>query len=152
VTGFQFVFLLFLLIPLIEIYLLVQVGGLIGVGWTIFLVILTAIIGAALVRRQGVSTLARLRAGMDRGELPALEMLEGAVILLAGALLLTPGFFTDTIGFACLIPPLRRQLLAQALARGMIHTAGPRGPGGQPPPAGGGDRRRTLEGEYKREE
>jgi UPF0716 protein FxsA len=154
VRGFQLVFLVFLLVPLIEIYLLVQVGGLIGAAWTVFLVVLTAVIGASLVRRQGLSTLARLRTAMDRGELPALEMLEGAAILLAGALLLTPGFFTDAVGFACLLPPLRRQLLRRALARGLISTRGkPRGP--SPGPQGGSPaarRRRTLEGEYKRED
>ncbi len=134
---------LFVLVPLIEIYLLIRVGGLIGAGWTVFLVVATAFLGAMLVRAQGLATVARIRSQLDHGTLPALELLEGLFLLIAGALLLTPGFFTDAIGFACLIPPLRRALIRAALDRGLIREAG-RGP-----PAGGDTGRRTIEGEFR---
>jgi UPF0716 protein FxsA len=91
--------------------LLVTVGGVVGVGWTIFLVVLTAVIGASLVRSQGISTLARSQEILARGDLPAVELLEGVALLIAGALLLTPGFFTDGVGFLLLVPPLRRRLI-----------------------------------------
>lgn len=140
----------FLMVPLLEIYLLLKVGGIIGVGWTIFLVVFTAVLGAGLVRRQGFSTLNRIRAQLDRGELPAAEVLEGVVLLVAGALLLTPGFFTDTLGFLCLIPPIRRALISHVLSRGTItHIhAGPQGPRGGPGPMSG--QGEPLEGQYRR--
>ena len=116
----KFLFLLFLLVPLAEIYLLIQVGSVIGAWPTIALVVGTALLGAALVRSQGFSTIARVRAQLDRNELPALEIFEGLFLLVAGALLLTPGFFTDAIGFACLTPPLRRALIRHFLSSGMV--------------------------------
>jgi len=112
----------FLLLPLAEIYLLMTVGGVIGAGWTIALVALTALIGAAQVRAQGFATLARARAVMARGQPPALEMLEGFMLFAAGALLLTPGFFTDAAGFALLAPPLRRRLIGRALRAGRFNA------------------------------
>jgi len=102
---FRILFLLFLCIPLIEIYLLIQVGEIIGALPTIFMVVFTAVLGVALLRWQGLVTLTRMQAAMARGELPAVTMIEGVFLLVAGALLLTPGFFTDAIGFALLIPP-----------------------------------------------
>lgn len=107
----------FLLIPLIEIYLLIKVGGIIGAFPTVVLVVFTAVLGAYLLRIQGFVTLARIRETMLRGGIPAIEMVEGAVLLVAGALLLTPGFFTDAIGFACLVPSLRRFLILRLLQR-----------------------------------
>lgn len=133
----QILLLLFVLVPIGEIWLLIEVGRLVGAGWTVVLVVLTAVIGAALVRIQGLATLARVRAALAAGALPATELIEGAGILVAGVLLLTPGFITDCAGFALLFPPLRRSLagavLAQELARGQK-------------PEGG----RTLEGEFRR--
>lgn len=151
-SGFQLLFLTFLLVPVIEIYLLVKVGSLIGAGWTIFLVVFTAVVGAWLVRLQGLGAMARVQNTLQRGEMPAMEMLEGMMIFLAGALLITPGFFTDTIGFLLLIAPLRRKLALALLKRGIIRPVGggPHGPGGadgSKPGAGHGPR--TLEGEYK---
>ncbi|MBD3609935.1 MAG: FxsA family protein [Gammaproteobacteria bacterium] len=108
-------FLLFLLVPIFEIYLLIQVGGSIGALPTIALVVLTAVVGSALIRHQGLSTWGRARQGMASGQMPALEMLEGVGLLIAGALLLTPGFFTDTIGFILLVPILRRALITSLL-------------------------------------
>ncbi len=151
-SALQILFTVFLLVPLVEIYLLVQVGGLIGAGWTVFLVVFTAILGAWLVRIQGIATLGRVQATLQRGELPAIEMLEGLLILVAGALLLTPGFFTDGVGFIFLVPGLRRALVVPLLRRGFIRPAD----GGPPRSAGPGtpgeERRssRTLEGDYRR--
>ena len=104
-------FLLFILVPLVEIYFLIQVGSVIGAIPTIGLVVFTALLGAMLLRFQGMTTLQRTRMSMAEGQVPALEMLEGVLLLFAGVLLLTPGFFTDAIGFAFLIPPLRQALI-----------------------------------------
>ena len=115
------IFLIFLTVPLVEIFLLIKVGNIIGAPWTA-LVVLTALVGAWLVRLQGLSALNRVRQSAARGELPALELLEGLFLLAAGALLLTPGFFTDIVGFACLTPSLRRLLIRLAVRRfGQIH-------------------------------
>lgn len=143
-------FVIFLLVPLFEIYLLLEVGGVIGVGWTIFAVVFTAILGAALVRLQGFTTLNRVRAQLERGELPAMELFEGVFLLVAGALLLTPGFFTDAVGFACLTPPLRRAVIRYLIQRGVIikqrrGPGGPHGPGPSGPAPG-----EPLEGQYRR--
>lgn len=115
-------FLIFLLVPLVEIYFLITVGGIVGAAATVALVVLTALIGATLVRAQGVKTFTRFQAQLARGKLPEVEMLEGVMLLVAGALLLTPGFFTDAAGFVLLTPPLRRQLINRALARRWFAT------------------------------
>lgn len=117
---FRLLFILFLTIPLIEIYLLIQVGEVIGAGWTIFAVVATAVLGAALLRIQGLATLYRAQEKMAQGELPATALIEGVMLLLSGALLLTPGFFTDTLGFLVLIPPLRRKFARFILSRGLM--------------------------------
>lgn len=108
---FRFLLLLFLLVPLIEIYFLIQVGEVIGAGWTIFAVVATAVIGAGLLRVQGASTLLRAQSNMQQGSLPAMEMMEGIALAASGMLLLTPGFFTDAFGFALLIPAIRQLLI-----------------------------------------
>ena len=107
---------LFLLIPIIEIFFLIKVGEVIGAWPTIILVVLTAVIGAALLRQQGLSTLARLQQNLGQGKLPAQEMIEGILLAVGGALLMTPGFVTDTIGFLCLLP-VTRQWLAKAIIK-----------------------------------
>ncbi len=104
---------LFIILPLVEIALFIQVGGLIGTLPTVLLVVATAAAGIALLRHQGLATLRRAQDTLGRGEVPALSLLEGAALLVAGALLLTPGFLTDALGFLLLIPPLRRRLLAR---------------------------------------
>jgi UPF0716 protein FxsA len=112
---------LFILIPLIEIFLFIKVGASIGAFNTILLILATAVIGVALLRRQGMSTFQKVQSQMQQGELPALGMIEAVMLFFAGALLLTPGFFTDTIGFILLIPPLRKVLALWLLERsGMI--------------------------------
>ena len=153
---FRILFLLFLSIPIIEIYLLIQVGDIIGAWPTIFMVVFTAVLGVALLRWQGLVTLNRVQASMARGELPAVAMLEGVFLLVAGALLLTPGFFTDAIGFALLIPPLRQFLAQSLLLRGLFKTGGGFRGGSfsagstyeNPPGETGGPK--VIEGEYER--
>lgn len=107
----------FLVVPLIEIALFIQIGGAIGLGWTLAIVILTALIGTYLVRSQGQAALGNLRGSFSRLDDPTEPLAHGAMILFAGALLLTPGFFTDAIGFALLTPPVRAAVLAWARKR-----------------------------------
>ena len=118
IIMFKILFLLFLTVPLIEIYFLIQVGQHIGALSTILLCILTAALGAILLRIQGLLTLLRAQEKLRQGQIPADNMLEGLILLIAGVLLLTPGFVTDVIGFLCLVPSLR-SLLAQK----MLHQA-----------------------------
>lgn len=105
---FKLLFLLFLLVPLLEIYLLLQVGDILGPIPTVGLVIFTAALGAVLLRIQGLQTLATVQNKLQNGEIPAIELIAGLMLLICGALLLTPGFFTDTIGFIVLIPYVRQ--------------------------------------------
>lgn len=98
----------FLAVPLIEIALFIQVGGAIGLWPTLGVVVLTAILGTYLVRAQGTLALNNLRGSFSRLEDPSEPLAHGAMILLSGALLLTPGFFTDAVGFALLVPAIRR--------------------------------------------
>jgi UPF0716 protein FxsA len=114
----RLLFVLFLLVPLIEIYVLIQVGDVIGAGWTIFAVVGTAVLGAVLLRQQGFSTLQRAQQTMAQGQIPATAMFEGVMLLFSGALLLTPGFVTDTIGFALLVPMVRTTLINNMIASG----------------------------------
>lgn len=114
--------LIFLLVPVIEIYILIQVGQVIGALWTIFFVVFTAVIGVQLLRSQGLSTLSRAQHKMNQGELPAHEMMEGLGLVVAGAFLLTPGFFTDAVGFLLLFPPTRA-LIVSSLAHRLAKSA-----------------------------
>ncbi|MFC6635011.1 FxsA family protein [Microbulbifer taiwanensis] len=143
--------LIFILVPILEMWLLITVGSEIGVLPTIGLVMLTAVIGLALLRRQGLSTVMRAQQKMQAGELPAREMAEGIFLAVGGALLLTPGFFTDALGFACLIPGLRQLLLGRILR----HVTVVRGPGFTPhessPHQRRGDRD-VIEGDYSRDD
>jgi UPF0716 protein FxsA len=100
-------------VPLIEIALFIQVGGWIGLAPTLALVVLTAVIGAWMLRYQGISVLMRAQRQLSDGSLPVVEVFEGLCLVVAGALLLTPGFFTDTIGALLLVPALRRTLYRQ---------------------------------------
>lgn len=116
----QIILFLFIAIPFIEIYLLIQVGDSIGAIPTIFLVIMTAIVGVTLLRLQGIAVLMRSQQMLAQGQAPAIEMIEGIALIIGGALLLTPGFMTDTIGFLCLIPGVRRSIIASVLQRSSI--------------------------------
>ena len=117
---FQILFIALIVVPILEIYLLFQVGGIIGAGWTVLIVIGTAILGAGLLRQQGLATWTRLNENMAQGQLPPTILVEGLFLLISGAFLLTPGFFTDAIGFLFLIPPVRKMFAAALLSRGMF--------------------------------
>ncbi|VAW98929.1 hypothetical protein MNBD_GAMMA23-2149 [hydrothermal vent metagenome] len=114
---FRILLLLFVSIPILEIYLLIKVGDSIGAFATVVLVVLTAVVGVWLLRLQGFATLARAQQSMARGEMPATTLFEGLMLFFAGALLLTPGFFTDAIGFILLIPFTRQWISAYILKR-----------------------------------
>ena len=101
-------FLLFTLVPLAEIYLLMQLGGLMGVWPTIALVALTGLVGAALARREGRRALASYQAALAKGQLPEEGIVSGLLILVGGVMLITPGVLTDITGLALMIPPVRR--------------------------------------------
>ena len=142
----QLVFLAFLIVPFIEIYLLLQIGGIVGVFPTIALVVLTAIVGVSLLRQQGLATLQRFQDNLQRGEIPAYEMIEGPILLVGGALLLTPGFFTDIIGFACLIPSARRKIAQYIIEKRLVQAGVV--PGQKKPKAEPG----VIEGEFNRDD
>lgn len=120
---FQTLFLVVLIIPFAEIYLLLQIGGIVGVFPTVLLVVFTAALGAWLLRQQGFATFQRFQENLAQGVIPAYEMVEGPIILVGGALLLTPGFITDLIGFACLIPQSRKKI-AQYVIENYLVQAG----------------------------
>jgi len=114
-----YLFILFIVMPIVEIAVLIQVGGAIG-GWTtIGIVILTAIIGTAMLRQQGIATLNKAQLRMRNGEMPAQQMIEGLLLLIGGVLLLTPGFITDFFGF-CTLFPVSRRYLAAKLSAGVL--------------------------------
>lgn len=100
-------FLAFTIIPFIEIYLLIKIGSYLGAFNTVLIVILTAFLGALLARYQGFQTMLRVRESLERGEMPAEELLDALLILLAGIVLLTPGFLTDLAGLMILMPATR---------------------------------------------
>ena len=141
----HWLFIFFLLVPPLEIYLFITVGSWIGPAATVLMVVATAILGVYLLRLQGFSTLQRVRAALDRGQSPAAEMLEGVVLLVAGVLLVTPGFFTDSLGFLALIPGLRRAIVTWFMNRnvslGRREGADPSVQNSQ-----------TIEGEFRRED
>jgi len=107
---FLIFFLIFLATPILEIVLFIQVGGVIGVVPTILIVIVTAIVGSILLRLQGSAVIRRTQLALRAGELPVDPVIDGISLLVAGALLLTPGFFTDAVGFLLFVPPFRRSL------------------------------------------
>ncbi len=150
---------LFVSVPIIEIAVFIEVGGIIGLWWTIGIVILTAIIGTAMLRHQGISILFRIRENLEADRIPVREMFDGICLVVAGALLLTPGFFTDAVGFVLLIPPLRL-VIAGAVARKIMENAdvrfhagthpgpGPRHGPGVNPTAGAGNGP-VIDGEFQ---
>jgi UPF0716 protein FxsA len=144
VNPLWFLLLIVIGFPLFELYLLIEVGSFIGALPTIALSVFTALLGGTLMRVQGLSASMRAQATMARGEAPAMEMIEGVAIFMAGALLLLPGFFTDAVGFLLLIPPVRRLLILFLLSRAqVIRPVDPsRGPSRQTG--------QHIEGEYRR--
>ncbi|TQQ24493.1 FxsA family protein [Vibrio cholerae] len=124
---FPILLFLFIAVPVIEIALFIQVGGVLGVWPTIALVLLTAIVGASLVRSQGLQTLLTVQQRLAQGQLPAQQILEGVMLAVAGVLLLIPGFFTDILGMLVLLPAPRAYLAKQLMSRvlvGNIHASG----------------------------
>lgn len=138
-------FLLLLLLPLLELYLLIQVGSIIGAIPTIALVVFTAVLGVLLLRQQGTANVRRIQYMMQRGEAPTVAMLEGALILLSGILLLLPGLLTDVLGLLGLVPSIRQSFI-RALSRRAVYP--------RPPPRDSSTQRgpATLEGQYTRED
>ncbi len=117
----MWLFLAFLMVPLIEIALFIQVGGLIGLWPTLAIVVLTAVVGTYLVKSQGVQAMNNLRRNFSELRDPSEALAHGAMILVSGALLLTPGFFTDAVGFALLAPPVRSAVFQWARKR--VHVS-----------------------------
>ena len=130
-------FVLFLAVPIIEIALFIQVGGLIGLFPTLAIVVLTAVLGTWMIRTQGLREMANLRNSFNELRDPTEPLAHGAMILVAGALLLTPGFFTDAFGFLLLFPPFRRRAFnwARSRVRFQSFEMGT-GPAGGPRPRG----------------
>ena len=109
---------IFIIVPLLEIVILIKVGNIIGVIPTVFLVVLTATVGIWLLKHEGLTTFASVQQKLATGQIPETELLEGIMLLVGGALLLTPGFITDALGFICLLPGLRKPI-----ARWIIYQA-----------------------------
>ncbi|MFM2356020.1 MAG: hypothetical protein RLZZ528_1756, partial [Pseudomonadota bacterium] len=123
----------FVAVPLIEIALFIKVGGLIGLWPTLFIVLATGIAGSWLIRHQGASTLADIQSSFGELRDPTMPLAHGALILVAGVLLLSPGFFTDTLGLLLLLPPVRALAIDRIRARMVaVGGAAPRDPFGGP--------------------
>ena len=143
--------LVFIVVPILEIVVFIRAGEWIGLWPTVAGVVLTAVIGAALVRHQGFSTLARAQRSLGAGRFPVNEVFDGLCLVLAGALLITPGFLTDSVGFLLLVPTvrtfLRRTVGSRMIASGRVQVWG------DPPPAGAPPRRKrdglVIDAEYE---
>ncbi len=110
----------FIVVPLVEIYVIIQIGQVIGAWWTILLLIADSIFGTWLIRREGSKAWRALRTALEQGRMPSTELADGALILVGGTLMLTPGFVTDAFGMACILPftrPLARRALAAVVGR-----------------------------------
>ncbi|WP_375687908.1 FxsA family protein [Pseudooceanicola sp. LIPI14-2-Ac024] len=144
----------FIAVPMIEIALFIQVGGIIGLWWTLGIVLATAVIGTYMVKAQGRQVLDQVRRSFNELSDPTQPLAEGAMILFAGAMLLTPGFFTDTVGLLLLIPPVRhfafrfikKHVKVQSMSYGF--STGPQAQPrpGQPRTGGSGD---VIDGEFR---
>jgi UPF0716 protein FxsA len=137
----------FITVPLVEIALFIQVGGWLGLVPTLVLIVLTAVVGTAMIRHQGFAVLSRAQRQLDQGGVPVQEVFEGVCLVIAGALLLTPGFLTDAVGAVLLLPPVRaalyRRVKAHLEARLVAAGESPPGSGGRPP---------VIEGEFEQVE
>ncbi|MBT3535246.1 MAG: FxsA family protein [Rhodospirillaceae bacterium] len=129
------ILLAFIAIPLMEIAVFIEVGGIIGLWWTLAIVVATALGGTFMLRRQGLATLHRAQSHMAEGRMPLREVFDGLCLLIAGALLLTPGFVTDLAGGLLLLPPIRT-ILGRMVANHIIATGQFQGQtfSTQPPP------------------
>lgn len=156
---FPLLLLLFIFVPIIEIGLFIQVGGFLGLWPTIGLVLLTAFVGASLVRSQGIRTLINVQQRVQRGELPAQQIVEGVMLAVSGVLLLTPGFMTDALGMVVLLPAPRALLAKYVMSKVVVKGANAFQQGsfyGQQDnnPFGSqrSDQGDTFEGEYERKD
>jgi UPF0716 protein FxsA len=155
----RLLFLLFIIVPIAELMLLIKVGQTIGALPTIVLVLATAAIGVRILRHQSLSTLKRAQQRMQGGELPGREIVEGFLISIGGALMLTPGFITDLFAIFLLLPFTRKALVGYLFQKGRLKAMGT-GPGafvftrfgGGWPPHGGPGGRDIYEGEYSRDD
>jgi UPF0716 protein FxsA len=127
----------FILVPLAELYVILKVGDLIGVGWTILLLVADSVLGSLLLRSQGRSVWRRFNTALADGRMPHREVVDGVLVIFGGAFLITPGFITDVVGLLLLIPPTRaliRALVVRRLGRrvavGVVGDAGRRRPSG----------------------
>jgi len=126
-------FLVFLVVPLLELAVIIQVGQQIGAAWTIVALVVVSVVGTWLVRREGVRAWSKFRSALQEGRPPTAEVVDGALVLFGGALLLTPGFLTDILGLTLIFPPTRavvsRAIRARARARlgvgGLLGTFSP---------------------------
>ncbi len=131
---------LFVGVPLLEIFVLIQVGQVIGPWWTILLLVVDSILGAWLIRREGAKAWQALTSALQTGRMPARELADGALILVGGTLMLTPGFVTDLFGFLAILPftrPVARRMLTQLVTRRLLGSTLGRN-GRRPGPGSGG--------------
>ena len=164
---FPILLLLFIFVPIIEIGLFIQVGGFLGLWSTIALVLITAFVGASLVRSQGIQTLMSVQGRLQQGEMPAQQILEGVMLAVAGVLLLTPGFMTDALGMLVLLPAPRAMIAKKMMEKmvvsnmsGGFHAGGQAGfgqsPFGQDPfnrdPSDQSKDGNTFEGEFEKKD
>ncbi|CDU15202.1 FxsA family protein [Vibrio coralliirubri] len=164
---FPILLLLFIFVPIIEIGLFIQVGGFLGLWPTIALVLITAFVGASLVRSQGIQTLMSVQGRLQQGEMPAQQILEGVMLAVAGVLLLTPGFMTDALGMLVLLPAPRAMIAKKMMEKmvvtnmpGGFHAGGQSGfgqsPFGQDPfnrdPSDQSKDGNTFEGEFEKKD
>jgi UPF0716 protein FxsA len=119
----MWLFLIFVGVPILEIALFIQVGGAIGIWATLAIVVLTALAGTTLMRIQGMQALSKLQRSIEQGGNPVGPIAHGALILVAGVLLLTPGFFTDAVGLTLLIPPVRDFLIRYGASKVTVQAA-----------------------------
>ncbi|ROR21845.1 UPF0716 protein FxsA [Vibrio crassostreae] len=164
---FPILLLLFIFVPIIEIGVFIQVGGFLGLWPTIALVLITAFVGASLVRSQGIQTLMSVQGRLQQGEMPAQQILEGVMLAVAGVLLLTPGFMTDALGMLVLLPAPRAMIAKKMMEKmvvsnmsGGFHAGGQAGfgqnPFGQDPfnrdPSDQSKDGNTFEGEFEKKD
>jgi UPF0716 protein FxsA len=119
---FRLFFIAIVVISFLELYVLIVVGSVLGAFPTILVIIASAILGSFLLKQQGLATWQRFQSAITRHEVPAQELMEGFLILLGGALLLTPGFITDAFGLACLLPSLRQKIISYTLQHFFVAT------------------------------
>lgn len=145
VKNMRWLVLCLIVLPLLEIFVMIEVGTIIGAWATVAWVIAAAFAGVILIRMQGLITWRNVVAALARGQLPAAELIDAVVVLVAGVLLFIPGFISDAMAILCLLPPIRRWGVLWVLRHALDFRRRP--PGGPSPPA----KPRTIEGDYRRE-